>query len=439
MIYPTGRAIAAAALGAPIALAAGLYADGLWPMAAGWGILVGGLIVIDAALGASRQALGVSIDSPAQLSAAGEDGRIEIGLSFSRGRFAPSRAELALATNDRLTARPERGTAEVSGRTAKLSVRLHAERRGQGRIDSVWVRWRGPLGLAYKQRQVQAERAIAVISDIATAKEDAVRLFSRDAPQGQKLDIDRGEGSEFQALREFETGMDTRSIDWKQSARHGRLVSKEYRTERNTPIYLALDTGRLMCEPLEGAPKIDRALNAALLLGYACLKTGDRVGLFAFDARPQIFSKAAPGVTAFPILQSVAARVDYSNEETNFTLGLTSLSSQLDRRALVVIFTDFTDSIGAELMMETLARLARRHQIMFVVFRDQELEDVANAEPLAPDDVSRAVVAGALLKERQVVLTRLKRMGVEIVEAPLEQVGARLISRYLDLKRRNRL
>ena len=439
MIYPTGRAIAAAALGAPLALAAGLYAGGVWPLAAAWGALVGGLVAADAVLGASRRRLAVTIQAPGEISAGGDDGQLEIGLTFARGLFTPRRAELALATNDRLTARPDRGGAQVSERQARLRFRLHAERRGEGRIESLWVRWRGPLGLAFKQRRVDAPEPIPVISDIARAKEEAIRLFSRDAAHGEKIEFDRGEGSEFQSLREFEAGMDQRTIDWKQSARHGQLLSKEYRTERNHPIYLVLDTGRLMCEPLDGAPKIDRALNAALLLGYACLKTGDRVGLFAFDARPRVFSKAAAGVRAFPVLQSVAARVDYSNEETNFALGLTSLSSELDRRALVVVFTDFADSIGAELMMETLARLAKRHQVMFVVFRDQELEDAAQAEPLAPDDVSRAVVAGALLKERQVVLTRLRRMGVEIVEAPLERVGSLLIARYLDLKRRDRL
>ena len=438
MIYPTARAIALAALGAPVALATGLYAGGVWPVAAGWGALIAGLVVVDAGLGASRRRLEVEVDAPRVLSAAGRTAGMVVHLLFRRG-LAPGRAEVAVSANDRLAVLPDRRVGRVEKRTATLALRLRAVRRGEGRIDRLWVRWTGPLGLAFKQRTVEAPQTIAVIPDVAGAKEEAIRLFSRDAAHGQKIEFDRGEGSEFQALKEFEAGMDPRSIDWKQSARHRQLLSKEYRTERNHPVYLVLDTGRLMCEPVEGAPKIDRALNAGLLLGYACLRMGDRVGLFAFDAKPRVSSRPVSGVRAFPALQAVATRVDYSTEETNFALGLTSLSSGLDRRALLVVFTDFADQVAAELMMEPLTRLAKRHQVMFVVFRDQELEDTARAEPLEPDDVSRAVVAGALLRERQTVLTRLRRLGVEIVEAPLERAGAALIARYLDLKRRDRL
>ena len=438
MIYPTARAVALAAAGAPVALVAGLYAGGVWPVAAAWGGFAAALVLVDAGLGASRRRMEAVVASPRELSAGGEDAVLGVDLAFSRGP-APRRAEVAIAVNDRMSAWPGLGTAVVEQRRAAARFRLHAERRGLGRIEALWVRWQGPLGLAFKQRRLDAPEPIPVTTDIAGAKAEAVRLFARDAQHGEKVEFDRGEGSEYQSLHEFEPGMDPRTIDWKQSARHGQLLAKEYQTERNHPVYLVLDTGRLMCEPVESAPKIDRALNAALLMGYACLKMGDRVGLYAFDAKPRVFTKAAAGVRAFPALQAMAARVDYSTEETNFTLGLTNLSSQLDRRALVVIFTDFADSVGAELMMETLSRLTRRHQVMFVVFRDQELEALAHAEPLSPDDVSRAVVAGALLKERQVVLTRLRRMGAEIVEAPLERVGVLLIARYLDLKRRNRL
>jgi len=406
-------------------------------MAAGWSVLVALLIGLDALLSASRGKMQTSIAAPQSLSAGGAAGALDVNLVF--GRRKPAFAELAVAANPFLVVQPERQRAPVENHTATARFRLQGARRGEGRIDRLWVRWSGPLGFAYKQRLLSAPDAIAVTPDIEGAKAEAVRLFSRDANRGEKVEFDRGEGSEYQSLREFEAGMDPRSIDWKQSARHGQLLAKEYRTERNHPVYLVLDTGRLMCEPLDGAPKIDRALNVALLLGYTCLKIGDRVGLFAFDARPRLFSKAAAGVRAFPILQSVASRIDYSTEETNFTLGLTSLSGELDRRALVVIFTDFADSIGAELMMETLARLAKRHQVLFVVFRDQELESIAAAKPVGSDDVARAVVADALLKERRVVLARLRRLGVEIVEAPADKVGPALIDRYLDLKRRNRL
>jgi uncharacterized protein (DUF58 family) len=263
-----------------------------------------------------------------------------------------------------------------------------------------------------------------------------MKLFARDAPMGVKAQLELGDGAEFHALKEFQTGMDLRAIDWKQSARHGRLVGREYRAERNHSIILALDSGRLMSAPVAGQARIDRAVNAALLLAFVGLKLGDRVGLFSFDARPRIASGVVAGVRAFPALQRLAAEVDYSTEETNFTLGLTSLAGRLDRRALVVIFTDFADPTSAALMVEHVGRLARTHLILLVIFRDEELEQLAAAEPREPDDVSRAVVADALLRQRENVLVQLRRLGVQILEARAAEIGPTLINRYLDVMRR---
>jgi uncharacterized protein (DUF58 family) len=231
--------------------------------------------------------------------------------------------------------------------------------------------------------------------------------------------------------------MDTRTIDWKQSARHAKLLAKEFRTERNHPVVFAIDCGRLMCEPLLGVPRIDRALNAALLLAYVSLKLGDRAGVFAFDARPRLYTGTLSGAGAFSHLQRMAAGIDYSTEEANYTLGLTQLGAALERRSLVVVFTDFADTTSAELMLENVARLLRKHLVLFVVMRDEELESIARSEPKTADDVSRAVTADALLKGREVVASRLRRLGAHIVDAPADRIGPSLISAYLDLKRRD--
>jgi uncharacterized protein (DUF58 family) len=105
----------------------------------------------------------------------------------------------------------------------------------------------------------------------------------------------------------------------------------------------------------------------------------------------------------------------------------------------VVVFTDFTDSTAAELMIESLGRVLRRHLVIFVVLRDAELEDLAAAKPETPEDVARAVVASALLRERETVVVRLRRMGAHIVDAPADRVAVDLVNTYLDLKRRDLL
>ena len=105
----------------------------------------------------------------------------------------------------------------------------------------------------------------------------------------------------------------------------------------------------------------------------------------------------------------------------------------------MVVFTDFTDTTAAELMIESLGRLLKRHLVLFVVMHDEELEGLTAAEPDSAEDVSRAVVAGTLLREREAVIARLRRMGAHIVDAPVGQVGPDVVNAYLDLKRRDLL
>jgi uncharacterized protein (DUF58 family) len=135
----------------------------------------------------------------------------------------------------------------------------------------------------------------------------------------------------------------------------------------------------------------------------------------------------------------MAGRIDYSTHETNYTLGLSILSSRLKRRSLVVVFTDFADPTAAELMIESLGRLLRRHLVLFVVMRDDELEGMMAMEPTEAEDVARAVVASSLLRQRELVVTRLRRMGAHIVEAPADRIGPEVLNAYLDLKRRDML
>jgi len=436
MIYPTRRAIILTAIGAPAALLVGLVAPGWWVAGGAWLALIFSLSLLDAFIGPSRSAAVIALETPRSLGIAAT-GAVTVRATFERA--SPPLAEVALETNARIAIIPERMSTRFSQGGAAAGAELKTVRRGEGEISQLWLRWRGPLGLVWKQVREAPGRKVLVTPNIQAVKDEAIRLFSREAIFGIKTQLETGDGSEFHALRELVGGMDSRTIDWKQSARHSKLLSKEFRTERNHPVILAIDSGRLMCEPLAGVPKVDRALNASLLLAYVSLKLGDRAGVFAFDAKPRLFTGALSGPGAFAHLQRLVAAVDYSTEEANYTLGLTQLGAALERRSLVVVFTDFADTTSAELMLENVARLLRRHLVLFVVMRDEELEAIARSEPKAADDVSRAVTAEALLRGRDVVAARLRRLGAHIIDAPADRIGAALISGYLDLKRRDLL
>ena len=122
---------------------------------------------------------------------------------------------------------------------------------------------------------------------------------------GELARLDRGEGSEFEALSEWRTGMDRRSIDWNHSARHMQLLARETRIERNNQVVFAIDAGRVMSAPVAGLPRVDRAISAAMLGTYAALKLGDRVSLFGYDSRPRVASGAVKGVLRFSAIEEL--------------------------------------------------------------------------------------------------------------------------------------
>ncbi|MEO1642989.1 MAG: DUF58 domain-containing protein [Pseudomonadota bacterium] len=437
MIAPTLRAILLMLAGLPVLLFVAVAAPSLWVISAAWVAGLIGLLLADIILAGWIAQAQVEVDAPSILYTNSDD-PAEFTLSFARGPL-PSKVNTLLETTELFEAPKPIELRGWTGRSHIWSVSLKPQRRGEARLTRLWLDWTGPLGLARLRKIAELEQPIPVSPNTRWVQEEAVRLYTRDADFGTKMQIERGDGSEFDALREFVTGMDRRAIDWKHSARHRTLLAKEFRTERNHNIVFAFDTGRLMCEPLGGVPKIDRAINAALLLAFVSLRSGDKTALFGFDARPTVSSNVLTGATAFPHMQRLAAQLDYSAEEANYTLALTSLASKLQRRSLIILFSDFVDTISAELMLENVRRLQKNHLVLFACFEDEPLLDLIEAEPQNAIDVSRAVIADGLLSDRELVLRKLEHIGVQVIETRPERFGADLVSRYLDIKRKEML
>ena len=437
MIYPTPRAAFAAILGGVIALAAGAMNEAWWVVGVFWCVGLVAATIFDALLGCPVKGASLMDTEFPDLSIARQESW-QLTCDFGKAN-APPMLQAAIDCDNRLGLQQVQSLGRAQGKTARFDFWFMPARRGKAIIKSATIRWQGPLALVWKQKRFSFDHVTHVSTNIRGIRADALRWFSRYAMFGTKIDRTLGEGTEFHALRDFQTGMDRRTVDWKQSARHGKLLAKEFRTERNHNIIFALDCGRIMCEPVGDAPRVDRAIEAALLTSLACLRGGDKAGLFAFDAKPQLTSGALSGTGAFATLQHLAGEIDYSSEETNYVLGLATLSGELKRRSLVIVFTEFADQTAAQLMIESLSRLLKRHLVMFVAFRDEELEALQDAPPVSAEDVSRAVVAASILSERELVLARLRAMGVHIVEGEARMIGPNIISTYLDLKARDLL
>lgn len=432
MIRPTRQGVLLMAAGAPLALLIGVAAPQFWVVGLLWIPLVLALMGFDALSAAAAPDFDMECPGAVQVGAP-----LLVRIKVTPRDRAPIGLELVLATGARLAPRGD-GNVRLAPNESEATIAFETLRRGTDGITELWARWTGPLRLVWRQRTTVIDRRVLITPDIRPIRDNAAALF-RDAQSGDMARVDRGEGSEFEALAEWQSGMERRTIDWNHSARHMKLLARENRIERNNQIVFAIDAGRVMCEPVAGLPRVDRAITAALLAAYSALKLGDRVGLFGFDSRPRITSGVVSGVRAFPLMQRLASELDYSTAETNFTLALATLAGDLTRRSLVVVFTEFSDQAGAELMLRATASLMGRHLVLFVILKDEELESIAGAEPQTIDDVSRAVTAAAMMRERRIVISRLRRLGVHVLEAAHDAVGPALVRQYLDFKRRNLL
>ncbi len=430
-----------AALGLPVTLLLALFLPALWLIGAAWVAAVLGLVGLDILLSASIKRMEPNLDSPGS-GYVGHDYDVRVTTEYGPG-IPPRSPELRLSVNDRLSVTPSPAHAGQGdgGMLALFSIRT--DLRGTAELERLWTRWQGPLGLIWRQRIDPLQLEIPVTSDTQMVRDTAAEIFTRDANIGQKLQRMRGQGTEFDGLTDWVAGMDKRSIDWKHSARHGTLLSREFRTERNHNIVFAFDTGHLMAESVENVEtgeamtKLDRALNAALLMSFVSLKIGDNVGLYAFDEKPYLYAPVVGGTRSFAQIRRVSARVEYSTAETNFTLGLSQLAQNLQRRTLIVVFTDFVDSTQAELMVENMSRLLKRHIVIFVAFRNTALDRLITRDAVTPREAAASLIGDGLMREREIVLKRLERMGVNVIDANADTMNMKILNTYMMLKARN--
>ncbi len=435
---PTQKTILLATAGLAAALLPAVADERLWTL---WAAGLAGL-----ALGVGADAILCARDRdlrlrprPPRLLYIGEDAVLPVRLRAAEGSRFPV-VEILAELDEILEPPPLLRVIPGPGAGTEAEIPLRPRRRGTARLPALWLRWRGPLGLVARVVRRPLDLSLPVVPDVKAVRAAALRHFeSREFLVGTKPRRYAGEGSEFSSLREYVPGLDHRSIDWKASARHTKLLAREFRAERNHQVVLAFDTGHLMGEPVEGVPRLDRAINAGLLLIWAGLKTGDRLGLFTFGDRVGVYAPPRGGIQAFPLLQRLSSEISYSTGETNYTLGLTSLLRRLSRRTLVVLFTEFVDTLTAELMIENLDRLARRHLVLFVSLKDPDLVRFSSARPRTLAALHRAVVADDLLREREIVLRRLARRGIHCLDREAREVTAALLDRYLLIKRRELL
>jgi uncharacterized protein (DUF58 family) len=312
--------------------------------------------------------------------------------------------------------------------------------RGDVTLGPAVVRVIGPWGLGWRQTTVNTQRLVRVDPNLA-----AIDVYEALARRGQLAELGlrtmrlSTEGSEFERVREAFPDDPLRAINWRATARTGRLMATELIPERAQPLLICLDHGRLMGIGAGELTKLDHAINAALLLVHVALRSGDRAGMLAFSDTVTHTLPPRAGTAQLRRFLDATRPIQPGETEADYDDALAFFSRWQTRRSLVVIFTDVLDPDQGKALIRQCVRLRRRHLPLVVTVRDPALDDAANAVPRSGDDAYARAVAGGLIADRDDTLRLLRGSGVETIDADARTLSPRLVNRYLDLKRRARL
>jgi uncharacterized protein (DUF58 family) len=354
------------------------------------------------------------------------------------------RAAGAATTIDLLDELPEalggdlRVTGVKLGRGERLDIvrEIVPSRRGTFELGPTLILWRSHLGLLRLRAGVSSGNVVAILPPASTPQRRAgLSHRSLRDELGIKPRPLRGEGREFESLREYVSGDDPRHIDWRASARHARLQVRQYQTERRHTVFVALDTGRLMGAYVDGTSKLDHAINCAAALARASIGYGDRIGFVAFDSTLRLFARPRSGPTGVGAMVDATSSLAPTSFEPDYRILVETLARHQKKRALIVVLTDFVEGGTSRGLEDYLAVLARRHCVMLVALRDRMLREVDEREPaISRDRLYRRLALQDLVAEREAVLARIGRFGAQVLDLDPSQITAPVLNRYLAVR-----
>ncbi len=346
--------------------------------------------------------------------------------------------ELELRGERLLIATPKRRI----GREAEAIVgyKLYAASRGDYGFGDIVLRWRGPWGLAIKQVRVPAAERIKVYPNINEARRHELSARrNRQLLFGLRKTRIRGQGREFESLRDYVRGDEIRNISWTATARRGHLITKQYQIERNQSIVVMIDAGRLMTSRIEHLSKLDHAINAALAIGYVATSGGDNVGLLVFNRQVVTYLPPQRGHAQLLEMTESLYNVKAQMIEPSYARAFQFLSQNCKKRSLVVILTDLVDRDASAELLAYTAALLPRHLPLIVTIGDNDLRALVAQEPKAVADVYRQSVAEELLQQREEALGKITELGGLALDVPAGQLSFQLINKYLEVKERGLL
>ncbi|GAB2982989.1 DUF58 domain-containing protein [Frigoribacterium salinisoli] len=401
-----------------------------------WLLLVVVLVAVDLALAASPRLVRATRELPGAVRL-GESVEARLRLVHGgrrrlrgvvRDAWEPSAG--ATATRRRVSLRPGGGVV--------LTTVLVPFRRGVRRADSVTVRSVGPLRLAARQATIALPGDLTVLPRFSSRRHLPSRLARLRELDGRTSVQVRGQGTEFDSLREYVRGDDVRSLDWRATARRGDLVVRTWRPERDRRVVVVVDSGRTSAARVGDEPRLDTAFEAALLLGALASRAGDHVDLVVTDRRVRGRVQGASGPALLSAMVEVMAPVDPELVETDWSLVPGLVRGVTTQRSLVVLATPAESPGAVRGLLAALPQLTRRHLVVVAAVTDPTVDEAALGRGDSTT-VYRAAAAERARLDRARVAAAVRQLGAEVVTGSPADLPPALADHYLALKAAGRL
>ena len=333
-----------------------------------------------------------------------------------------------LAVMHSLTAYPREGSC------VRYSI-VPAE-RGEHRAGRVYLRYRSAIGLAERWAAAELEQTIRVYPRLRAGDEhDLFLARSRQVEMQRRKEQLRGQGREFESLREYrEGGDDLREVCWTATARCGTLICRQYQVERSQPVWLVLDSGRMLQMRSGDYCGLDYTTSAALGVAKLALLSGDRVGLMGYGQAVQQRVMLGRGKTHFRHLMDATALLRAETGEAGHLAAAAVLARMQPTRSLIVWFTDFAETAMRPEVIDGAFQLMRRHLLLFVVPAPEEMMELVAERPQNVTVMYERTAAQEMLLHRELLLARLRNRGALTIQTPFAQISGAALNRYLEIK-----
>jgi uncharacterized protein (DUF58 family) len=296
------------------------------------------------------------------------------------------------------------------------------------------------MGLVWAQAQLSGPVFVKVYPNMARAREAELKaLGARSLVASHRKTSWRGEGREFESLRDYVRGDELRHVSWSATARRGKLVTRQYQIERDQTILIALDAGRLMTARIENETKLDSAVHATLALMSAAARGGDNAGLMVFSRRIKSYLPPERGREHMEAALEALYAVEPEMIEPSYARAFEFIAANCKRRALVIVLTDLVDEEGSRDLLTSLKILRPRHLPLIVTIADRDLKAVVRDKPETTRDLFTQSVAEEIILQRETALRQVEAQGGLALDVTAAALAPSLLETYLRVKERGLL